>query len=108
MPPAIGSAAPVSVSRAIPAIATVAVIAIRAITVIAVIGVGPVSVAVIAIIWIARADIDVDAGTPHHPHPAEAFEGVSATMAIATTNKTRTNRIFIGASDCWGLRIAGS
>jgi hypothetical protein len=67
MPPAIGSAPPVSVSRAIPAIATVAVIAIRAITVIAVIGVGPVSVAVIAIIWIARADIDVDAGTPPIP-----------------------------------------
>jgi hypothetical protein len=43
-------------------------------------------------------------GPPHHPHPAEAFEGVSATMAIATTNKTRTNRIFMGASDCWGVK----
>jgi hypothetical protein len=47
-------------------------------------------------------------GPPHHPHPAEAFEGVSATLAIATTNKTKTNRIFIGAADCWGLRIAAS
>jgi len=108
MPPAIGSAPPVSVSRAIPAIATVAVIAIRAITVIAVIGVGPVSVAVIAIIRIARADIDVDAGTAPPSPPCRGLRRRKRHDGDATTNKTRTNRIFNGASDCWGLRIAGS
>jgi hypothetical protein len=47
-------------------------------------------------------------GPPHHPQPAEAFEGVSATSAIATTNKIKTNRIFMGASIAGVFRIAQS
>jgi hypothetical protein len=47
-------------------------------------------------------------GPPHHPHPAEAFEGVRATTAIATTNKIKTDRIFMGSLrllGCSGSRI---